>query len=165
MEGAFPSFAAGFAMSQRRFFVLGLYHSPIFVILLVSGLREWDLIRVVLCARGCSPPNPFGGSDETRQNLFTPHHILEWGAKTCLRTRYWLYELPSGSRPPNIRAGARRGAIGERGRLYESHCVHSNIKPSLKGKGDRASGGRVMQLVSTKLRKETLQPHFSTNRR
>ena len=39
-------------MSQRRFFVLGLYHSPIFVILFVSGLREWDLIRVeVFCPR------------------------------------------------------------------------------------------------------------------
>ena len=29
---------------------------------------------------------------------FTPHHIFEWGAKTAVRTRGWLYELPSGSR-------------------------------------------------------------------
>ena len=71
-------------MSQRRFFVLGLYHSPTFVILVVSGLREWDVFRVVRFARGCSPPNPFGGSLEIRQNLFTPHHIFEWGAKTAL---------------------------------------------------------------------------------
>ena len=74
------------------------YHSPRVVILLVSGLREWDLVRVGLFTRGCSPPNPFGGSDRLRQNLFTPHHILEWGAKTALADAIWLYELPSGSR-------------------------------------------------------------------
>ena len=85
-------------MSQRLLLYLGICHSPRIVILLVSGLREWDLVRVGIFPRGCSPPNPFGGSFKTRQNLFTPHHILEWGAKTCLRTCYWLYELPSGSR-------------------------------------------------------------------
>ena len=71
-------------MSQRLDCLLGDYLSPRIVILLVSGLREWDVFRVVLCARGGSPPNPFGGSVESRQNLFTPHHILEWGAKTAL---------------------------------------------------------------------------------
>ena len=29
---------------------------------------------------------------------FVPHHILKWGAKTAVRTRSELYELPSGSR-------------------------------------------------------------------
>ena len=94
-------------MSQRLDCALELYHSPRVIIFVVSGLREWVVFRVVRFTRGCSPPNPFGGSVETRQNLFTPHHILEWGAKTCLRTRYRLYELPSGSRPPYIRAGTR----------------------------------------------------------
>ena len=70
-------------MSQRLDCLLGRCCSPHFVILLVSGLREWDLIRVELVTRGCSPPNPFGGSVQTRQNLFTPHHIFEWGAKTA----------------------------------------------------------------------------------
>ena len=70
-------------MSQRRFFYLEIFHSPTFGILVVSGLREWDLFRVEQFPRGCSPPNPFGGSSKTRQNLFTPHHILEWGAKTA----------------------------------------------------------------------------------
>ena len=32
--------------------------------------------------------------------------------------------------------------------MYESRCVHSNIKPSLEGKGDRASGGGVLPLGS-----------------
>ena len=32
--------------SQRRFFISGVCHSPRVVILFVSGLREWDLIRV-----------------------------------------------------------------------------------------------------------------------
>ena len=33
-------------MSQRLCLCLGIYHSPIFVVLVVSGLREWDVIRV-----------------------------------------------------------------------------------------------------------------------
>ena len=45
-------------MSQRRFFISVVHHSPRFVILFVSGLREWDVFRVVRFARGCSPPNP-----------------------------------------------------------------------------------------------------------
>ena len=98
LEGALPSFVAGFAMSQRRFFISVRLLSPRNVIYAVSGLREWDLIRIGIITRGCSPPNPFGGSGESRQNLFTPHHILEWGAKTAVLTRGWLYELPSGSR-------------------------------------------------------------------
>ena len=64
-------------MSQRLDCLLGDCHSPRIVILLVSGLREWDVFRVERFTRGCSPPNPFGGSAESRQNLFTPHHIWE----------------------------------------------------------------------------------------
>ena len=70
-------------MSQRLDCLLGRCCSPRFVIYAVSGLREWDVFRVGIIPRGCSPPNPFGGSGESRQNLFTPHHIFEWGAKTA----------------------------------------------------------------------------------
>ena len=35
-------------MSQRLLLYLGICHSPRIVILLVSGLREWDLVRVGL---------------------------------------------------------------------------------------------------------------------
>ena len=45
-------------MSQRRYLFWELFHSPIFVVFVVSGLREWDLIRVERFPRGCSPPNP-----------------------------------------------------------------------------------------------------------
>ena len=74
------------------------YHSPRVVILLVSGLREWDVFRV-----GDFLPRMFTAEPVRRlrgksAEQFTPHHILEWGAKTAVRTRGWLYELPSGSR-------------------------------------------------------------------
>ena len=108
-------------MSQRLCLCLGIYHSPIFVVFVVSGLREWDLVRVEVVTRGCSPPNPFGGSGETRQNLFTPHHIFEWGAKTCLRTCIELYELLSGSRN-HILELREKGRFGGRGRCM-SHAT------------------------------------------
>ena len=115
-------------MSQRLKLYLRRYFSPRNVIYAVSGLREWDLFRVERFSRGCSPPNPFGGSGETRQNLFTPHHILKWGAKTCLRTRIELYELPSGSRN-HILELREKGQYCERGRSYERHRTINKASP------------------------------------
>ena len=79
-------------MSQRLDCILGLCHSPRFVILPVSGLREWDVFRVErFCPRmfTAEPVRRLIGESAVQ---FTPHHIFEWGAKTCLRTRIELYE-------------------------------------------------------------------------
>ena len=70
-------------MSQRLDCILGICHSPRFVIYAVSGLREWDLALV-----GDFPPRMFTAEPVRRlrgdsAGQFTPHHILEWGAKTA----------------------------------------------------------------------------------
>ena len=115
-------------MSQRLCCGLERYHSPRYVICIVSGLREWNLVLVEPITRGCSPPNPFGGSVQIRQNLFTPHHILEWGVKTCLRTCSWLYELLSASRNHILELREKERYYG-RSRSYERHRTIPKASP------------------------------------
>ena len=115
-------------MSQRLCCGLERYHSPRYVICIVSGLREWDLVLVEPITRGYSPPNPFGGSEESRQNLFTPHHILEWGAKTALSDAIELYELPSASRNHILELREKERYYG-RSRSYERHRTIPKVSP------------------------------------
>ena len=59
---------------------------------------------------------------------FTPHHILEWGAKTALSDAIELYELPSGSRR-HILERAREVVLSTAQWRYENHRTIYKASP------------------------------------
>ena len=115
-------------MSQRLKLYLRRYCSPRNVIYAVSGLREWDLIRVGLITRGYSPPNPLKRlSGESAELVHAPPYIRV-GRENLFADAIWLYELPSGSRNHILELREKEQCC-ERGRSYEQHSTIRKASP------------------------------------